>query len=247
MSLDSSRRCSAAGRKSSSKNGAAAFQNKVRGNHPGGPDADRVSGEEIPGGRGSFGRVDGGAHQFKKSFWGTLTGVWFPHEVRDQIADFVRRWWEKTDIGAARSVDWLGITAGKFYGWRERYGKANEHNGRVPRESWLEAWERQEIVGFHLKNPLEGYRRLTFMMPDADIVAVSPSSLWRVGLLMKSPETTTPFACTAPSGTSSRPICRPTAWKRFTPREQSNRNKGVGDENELPRDRPRKSYNDFAT
>jgi hypothetical protein len=24
-------------------------------------------------------------------------------------------------------------------------------------------------IGFHLKNPLEGYRRLTFMMLDADI------------------------------------------------------------------------------
>jgi putative transposase len=29
-------------------------------------------------------------------------------------------------------------------------------------------------------NPLEGYRRLTFMMLDADVVAVSPSSVWRV-------------------------------------------------------------------
>ncbi len=28
--------------------------------------------------------------------------------------------------------------------------------------------------------PLEGYRRLTFMMLDADVVAVSPSSVWRV-------------------------------------------------------------------
>ena len=45
------------------------------------------------------------------------------------------------------------------------------------------------IVGFHLKNPLEGYRRLAFMMLDADVVAVSPSSVWRVlsqsGLLSK--------------------------------------------------------------
>ena len=36
------------------------------------------------------------------------------------------------------------------------------------------------IIGFHLKNPLEGYRRLTFMMIDADVVAVSPASVWRV-------------------------------------------------------------------
>jgi hypothetical protein len=27
---------------------------------------------------------------------------------------------------------------------------------------------------------LEGYRRLTFMMLDADVVAVSPASVWRV-------------------------------------------------------------------
>jgi transposase InsO family protein len=31
-----------------------------------------------------------------------------------------------------------------------------------------------------MKNPLEGYRRLTFMMLDADVVAVSPASVWRV-------------------------------------------------------------------
>ena len=53
----------------------------------------------------------------------------------------------------------------------------------------MEEWEKQAIIGFHLKNPLEGYRRLTFMMLDADIVAVSPSSVWRVlsqaGLLSK--------------------------------------------------------------
>jgi hypothetical protein len=69
------------------------------------------------------------------------------------------------------------------------YGKVNEHNGWVPRDFWLEQWEKQAIVGFHLKNPLEGHRRLTFMMLDTDIAAVSPSSVWRVlsqaGLLSK--------------------------------------------------------------
>jgi hypothetical protein len=32
------------------------------------------------------------------------------------------------------------------------------HNGWVPRDFWLEEWEKQAIVWFHLKNPLEGYR-----------------------------------------------------------------------------------------
>ena len=102
------------------------------------------------------------------------------HDVRDQIVDFVRRWSEASEIGAGRFIGWLGITASKFYDWRERYGQVNEHNGWVPRDFWLEEWEKQAILDFHWKNPLEGYRRLAFMMLDADVVAVSPSSVWRV-------------------------------------------------------------------
>jgi transposase InsO family protein len=96
------------------------------------------------------------------------------------VVDFVRRWSEKTEIGVGRFIHWLGVTASKFYDWRERYGCVNEHNGWVPRDFWLELWEKEAIVSFHLKNPLEGYRRLTFMMLDADVVAVSAASVWRV-------------------------------------------------------------------
>jgi len=103
-----------------------------------------------------------------------------PHDIRDQIVDFVRCWSEKTEIGTGRFIDWLGVAPSKFYSWRQRYGKVNEHNGWIPRDFWLEEWEKKAIVDFHLKNPLEGYRRLTFMMLDADVVAVSPSSVWRV-------------------------------------------------------------------
>jgi putative transposase len=128
-------------------------------------------------------------HVALRNAWGTLNGVWVPHDTRDQIVDFVRRWSEKTEIGAGRFIEWLDITASKFYDWRERYGKVNEPNGWVPRDFRLEEWEKQAIIGFHPKNPLEGYRRLTFIILDADIVPVSPSSVWRVlsqaGLLSK--------------------------------------------------------------
>ncbi len=101
----------------------------------------------------------------------------------------MRRWSPKTEIGVGRFIRWLSVSPGKFYRWRQRYGCVNEHNGWVPRDHWLQPWEKQTIVDFHHKNPLEGYRRLTYMMLDADIVAVSPSSVWRVlhraGLLRK--------------------------------------------------------------
>ena len=109
--------------------------------------------------------------------------------MRDQIVDFVRRWSEKTEIPAGRFIAWLGIAPSKFYSWRGRYGCVNEHNAWVPRDFWLQEWEKQAILDFYRQHPLQGYRRLTFMMLDADIVAVSPSSIWRVlsraGLLRK--------------------------------------------------------------
>ena len=92
----------------------------------------------------------------------------------------MRRWSEAAEIGAACFVRWLGVASSKFYQWRQRYGQANEHNGWVPRDFWLEDWEKQAILDFHRQYPLEGYRRLTFMMLDRSIVAVSPVSVWRV-------------------------------------------------------------------
>ena len=77
-------------------------------------------------------------------------------------------------------IRWLGLATSKFYNWQKRYGKINEHNALIPRDFWMEDWERQAIIDYYQKNPLEGYRRLTFMMLDQDIVAVSPSSVYRV-------------------------------------------------------------------
>ncbi len=94
--------------------------------------------------------------------------MWVPHDVRDLVVDFVRRWSEKIDINTGRFIHWLGVRASKFYDWRDRYGRVNEHNGWIPRDFWLQPWEKQAIIGFHLEHPLEGYRRLTFMMVDAD-------------------------------------------------------------------------------
>jgi transposase InsO family protein len=80
----------------------------------------------------------------------------------------------------ARFIAWLGLSQGKFYAWKQRYGKVNEHNGWIPRDFWLLAWEKQAIIDFYDGHPREGCRRLAFMMLDADVVAVSPSSVWRV-------------------------------------------------------------------
>jgi putative transposase len=110
-----------------------------------------------------------------------------PHDSRDEVVDFVRSWSDKTDIAAARFFPWIGIGASKFHDWKQRFGKVNEHNTWVPRDHWLTDDEKERVCAFARQHPLEGYRRLTFMMldtdpadPNAGHVACSPASTYRV-------------------------------------------------------------------
>jgi putative transposase len=96
------------------------------------------------------------------------------------VVDYVAHWTKRAALPAKRLLRWLGLGEGKFYDWTHRYGKANEHNGKVPRDWWLEDGEKQAILDFHRRHPDDGYRRLTYMMLDADVVAVSPATVYRV-------------------------------------------------------------------
>ena len=94
--------------------------------------------------------------------------------------DYVRYWADRSQVRKGLIVKWIGLGSSKFYDWQQRYGKATEHNARIPRDHWLETWEREAIIqGFH-EHPDDGYRRITYLLMDADIVAVSPSTTCRV-------------------------------------------------------------------
>ena len=112
--------------------------------------------------------------------WGTLKARWIEAELRDAVVAFVVHWSEKTEIPVKRFLKWLGVAPGKYHDWKARNGEANRHNGLQPRHFWLLEWERKAIVVFAIAHPMEGYRRLAFMMLDADVVAASPSSVYRV-------------------------------------------------------------------
>jgi len=109
-----------------------------------------------------------------------LTGSWVAPTVRDQVVDFVRRWSERAEIVTGRLITWVGIRPSKYYDWQGRYGQANSHNGAIPREFWLTDTEQAAILAYQADHPEEGYRRLAYLMLDADVAAVSPSSVYRV-------------------------------------------------------------------
>lgn len=86
----------------------------------------------------------------------------------------------RTNIECNRIIGWLGITRSKYYSWNVRLGKPNEHNGKIPSKHWILPWERESIIEYARKKEHEGYRRLTYMMLDEDVVAVSPATVYRV-------------------------------------------------------------------
>lgn len=94
--------------------------------------------------------------------------------------DFVRHWATQCELPVSRLVSWIGIGSSKYFDWARRYGLANEHNAAIPRDWWIEDWEREAIIAYHDAHPTEGYRRLAFMMIDEAVVAVSPSTVYRV-------------------------------------------------------------------
>jgi transposase InsO family protein len=96
------------------------------------------------------------------------------------VVDFLNRYRLLTGIAHVRLLCWLGLSPRKFGHWKDRYGKANEHNAMIPRDHWIEPWERTAILDFARAYPLEGYRRLSFMMLDRDVAAVSPATTYRV-------------------------------------------------------------------
>ena len=105
------------------------------------------------------------------------------------MVDFIRSHAELTEIPVARLIGLVGVGRIKFYRWCHRHSQSNKHNGAIPRCFWLSDSEKQAIIEFYLAHRKDGYRRLTFMMLDCDIVAVSPASTYRVlkeaGLMRK--------------------------------------------------------------
>lgn len=94
--------------------------------------------------------------------------------------ELVKWTYNKTEIRTLTLLKWLGISKSKFYDWISKDRLEICHNGNVPKSHWILDWERQAIIDYARNKPREGYRRLCYMMLDENVVAVSPSTVYRV-------------------------------------------------------------------
>lgn len=103
--------------------------------------------------------------------------------MRDEIIDFISRWSGKLKLPVSQFLKWISISPNRYYDIKKRYNKPNKHNNMIPKSHWLLPWEREAIIAYAKQHPFEGYRLLAYMMLDSDVVAVSPSSVYRVLLI----------------------------------------------------------------
>lgn len=105
---------------------------------------------------------------------------WVEPDIRDNVVEFISRITPKIDFKIKNLLSMIGIKSGKYYSWIGRKGKANNHNGNIPKKHWCLDWEKEAIINFAKTHPGEGYRRMTYMMIDENVVAVSPATTYRV-------------------------------------------------------------------
>lgn len=124
-----------------------------------------------------------------------MKGVWVEPDTRDDVVNFITIITKKAEIKVETLLKLIDINSSKYYSWSHREGIPNFHNGKIPKQNWLLPWEKDAIIAYAKNHLGEGYRRLTYMMMDEDVVAVSPSSTYRVlkfaGLLNRWNETKT--------------------------------------------------------
>jgi transposase InsO family protein len=108
--------------------------------------------------------------------------------LRNEVIDYLEYWQKRTGVAITLILTWLALSTGKYYDWRKRKDRVNQHNGIIPKSHWILPWEKDAIIEYRYLHPEEGYRRLCYMMLDEDVVAVSPSTVYRVlkhkGLLL---------------------------------------------------------------
>ena len=104
--------------------------------------------------------------------------------------DYVRYWCERSQVRKGQLVKWIGLGSSKFYDWQAALWSGDgtqRPDPTRPLAGRLGSGGRLSKAFMRIR--YDGYRRLTYLLMDADVVAVSPSTTYRVlksaGLLQR--------------------------------------------------------------
>lgn len=99
------------------------------------------------------------------------------------MLELVRQTQERAGWTLRRILKRLGLARSRYYDWKRRAEEAllaDLFPRAERRPHAILAEEKEAVVAYALAHPQEGYRRLAWMMVDADVAYVSPSSVYRI-------------------------------------------------------------------
>ncbi len=105
-----------------------------------------------------------------------MKGRWVEPAVRDEIVKYVEKISSSTVLSRRKLMGMIGIRRGRYYEWKKRLGMFNRHNGQIPKSHWILPEDQASLIEYCQDRLEEGYGRLTYMMLDEDVAAVSPST-----------------------------------------------------------------------
>jgi len=109
-----------------------------------------------------------------------LKGRWVEPDIRDDILTYTGTWARRTKRSRLDLIELLGISRSKYYEWRHHYGECRDKKDGFFRWWSIEPFEEEAILHYRKTHEFDGYRRLCYQMLDEDVVAVSPSTVYRV-------------------------------------------------------------------
>jgi len=105
----------------------------------------------------------------------------FKGEEKQIILDFIAHTIIRSDVALNWVLEHLGLAKSTYHRWQrlEVKGELEDVHVKPNNPDAILPWEIKAIIEYALENPKEGYRRLTYMMMEDDIVYISPSSVYR--------------------------------------------------------------------
>ena len=118
----------------------------------------------------------------KKSYWPELGKKKMSLEERRAIIAEVDSMQKKTGLCLGRILSFAGLSTSTWNEWHKRLDVETKHNHGTPKRNWTTPEETEAVIKFCTENkdPLRGYRYLTWMMVDMNVAAVLPSTVYNM-------------------------------------------------------------------
>lgn len=110
-----------------------------------------------------------------------------PLPIRDAVVQYSEDVVSRSDFSRRRIIDILGIRPEKYYRWKKNFGVEHRTHYKQPKAHWLLSEEREAIIAYAKAQVAKssaygrhGYRRLAYMMIDANICTCSPATVYNI-------------------------------------------------------------------